>query len=237
MTEAAIAGRARVPLLRPPVAARARAGARPWVESAEADGCLCCSAADLAAYLRALATAGDLLSASSAAAMKTAHPPNGPGDEPYGYGLDIHDDSFGHSGDMLGYVAHMRADMDAGIGVVAFANGLGGAWLLGEGVLALAGGREPPEPEPGDRRRSPTTAAARRSGRPTWAVFAPTTRGCRRSRSPRVRQARHGHRLGWNWRRAAAVPRCIRWHRRAFRIGEQRLVTGAPSASTPWSRH
>jgi CubicO group peptidase (beta-lactamase class C family) len=122
----------------------------PWVESAEADGCLCCSTADLAAYLRALVTGGDLLSASSTSAMKTAHPPNGSGDEPYGYGLDIHDDGFGHSGDMLGYVAHMRADTDAGIGVVAFANGLGGAWLLGEGVLALAGGREPPEPEPDD---------------------------------------------------------------------------------------
>src|SRR6185312_3366113 len=36
----------------------------PWVESAEADGCLCCSAEDLAAYLRSIWTGGELLSAS-----------------------------------------------------------------------------------------------------------------------------------------------------------------------------
>ena len=34
----------------------------------------------------------------------------------------------------------------AGVGAVAFANGFGGAWMLGEGALALATGREPPDP-------------------------------------------------------------------------------------------
>lgn len=105
---------------------------------------MCCSAEDLATYLRALWTESELLSASSFAAMKTAHPPHEDESEPYGYGLEIHDNGFGHGGDMLGYVSHMRADSAPGLGVVAFANGFGGAWLLGEGVLAIAMGREPP---------------------------------------------------------------------------------------------
>ena len=46
---------------------------------------------------------------------------------------------------MLGYVAQMRPDKAAGLGVVAFASGIGGAWYLGEGALAIAAGREPPE--------------------------------------------------------------------------------------------
>ena len=82
--------------------------------------------------------------------MKTALPPHGEHEAPHGYGLDIHPDEFGHGGDMLGYVAHMRVDTDAGLGVVAFANGLGGAWAIGEGALALASGREPPELPPED---------------------------------------------------------------------------------------
>ena len=122
----------------------------PWVESAEADGCLCCSLEDLAAYLRALWTGSPLLQDASLAAMRAAHPP---ADEwPYGYGLDIHPDGFGHGGDMLGYVAHMRADTERGLGVVAFANGFGGAWYLGEAALAIASGEAPPpfeaEPDP-----------------------------------------------------------------------------------------
>jgi Beta-lactamase len=48
----------------------------------------------------------------------------------YGYGLDIHADGFGHGGDMLGYVARMLVDSEAGIGVVALVNGLGGAWAM-----------------------------------------------------------------------------------------------------------
>jgi CubicO group peptidase (beta-lactamase class C family) len=118
----------------------------PWVESAEADGCLCCTTEDLAAYLRALWSGGDLLSDASLAAMRTAHlPREGDG---YGYGLEVDGDGFGHLGDMLGYVSYMRADTAAGIGAVAFANGIGGARWLGEGAIAIAAGREPSDPEP-----------------------------------------------------------------------------------------
>ena len=83
---------------------------------------------------------------------------------------------------MLGYVAHMWVDTASGVGVVAFANGFRGAWWLGEGALAIATGRRPPEPEP------PTAEAAHRrrhvparSGPPTSAAIAATTRGFRRS--------------------------------------------------------
>jgi CubicO group peptidase (beta-lactamase class C family) len=121
----------------------------PWVESAEADGCLCSTTEDLATYLRALWSGSELLSGASLAAMKTAHPPHEDDEEDgYGYGLDVYADGFGHAGDMLGYVSYMRADTVAGLGVVAFANGFGGAWWLGEGALALATGCEPPEPAP-----------------------------------------------------------------------------------------
>ena len=115
----------------------------PWVESADADGCACCSVEDLAAYLRALWTGRDLLSGESLAAMKAPQPPHDA--DGYGYGLDVDDDGFGHAGDMLGYVSYMRAETVSGLGVVAFANGFGGAWWLGEAVLAVAAGREPPE--------------------------------------------------------------------------------------------
>jgi CubicO group peptidase (beta-lactamase class C family) len=120
--------------------------AAPWVESAEADGCSCCSAEDLALYLRELWTGATLLPPASLTAMKTAQPPLG--EDRYGYGLDIHDDGFGHGGDMLGYVSHMRVDAARGTGVVAFANGFGGARLLADAALALHAGQEPPEPGP-----------------------------------------------------------------------------------------
>jgi hypothetical protein len=99
---------------------------------------------DLAAWLRALWGGGALLSRKSLAAMKTSQPPHD-GGAGYGYGLDLHDDGFGHDGDMLGYVSYMRADTTTGLGVVAFANGFGGAWWLGEAGRAVVAGREPPE--------------------------------------------------------------------------------------------
>ena len=107
----------------------------PWIESAEADGCECCTPEDLARFLRAL-WAGD-------PRMRTPQPPVGDADYEYGYGLVIEPDGFGHGGDMPGYVAHMWADEASGYGVVAFANGIAGAFALGEAALALARGDEP----------------------------------------------------------------------------------------------
>jgi hypothetical protein len=67
-----------------------------------------------------------------------------PDDEgsPYGLGVWITDRDghqiVGHSGGMVGYVAQMLCDMDAGIGVIALANGPGGARTVAEYALDLA---------------------------------------------------------------------------------------------------
>jgi CubicO group peptidase (beta-lactamase class C family) len=97
----------------------------PWVESAEADGCSCCTVEELAAFARALwREDGSLLSAASFNALKTSWPP----DEgwAYGYGLELEPRGFGHGGDMLGHVSHVRVDVESGLGVVACANGFAG---------------------------------------------------------------------------------------------------------------
>ncbi len=117
----------------------------PWVESAEADGCSCCTVEDLAAYLRAVWTGADLLSGASLERMKTPSPPVPDHGWVSGCGLDVHPDGFGHEGDMLGHVSYMRCDTAAGIGVVAFANGFGGAHTMGEAALAIARGDDPPD--------------------------------------------------------------------------------------------
>jgi D-alanyl-D-alanine carboxypeptidase len=67
-----------------------------------------------------------------------------PDDEgtPYGLGLWITDRNghrvVGHSGGMVGYVAQMLCDMDAGVGVIALSNGPAGARTVAEYALDLA---------------------------------------------------------------------------------------------------
>ena len=118
-----------------------------WIESADADGCLCCTATDLALYLRALWNEdGGLLSPAMLRLMRSAMPPHE--GEAYGYGLDIADDGFGHGGDMIGYVSQMWADHESGVGAVGFANGFHGAWALVAAALAIASGDEPADAAP-----------------------------------------------------------------------------------------
>ena len=67
-----------------------------------------------------------------------------PDDEgiPYGLGLAITDRNghqvVGHSGGMVGYVAQMLCDMDAGVGAIALSNGPAGARTVAEYALDLA---------------------------------------------------------------------------------------------------
>jgi CubicO group peptidase (beta-lactamase class C family) len=76
-----------------------------WIDSAEADGCICASGGDLAIYLRALMTRDErLLSAESWAAMLAPHVEDDQeGDRGhYGYGIAIGPRDCGHVGGMIG---------------------------------------------------------------------------------------------------------------------------------------
>ena len=85
-----------------------------WIDSAEADGCICSSGGDLAIYLRALMTRDErLLSAESWAAMLAPHVEDDQDDEcgHYGYGIAIGPKDFGHGGGMIGTGSLMVATL------------------------------------------------------------------------------------------------------------------------------
>jgi CubicO group peptidase (beta-lactamase class C family) len=139
-----------------------------WIDSAEADGCICCTIDDLAAWLRALMTSdGRLLTPQSHALLRTPVIADEVYGDHYGYGLIIGDDWWGHSGGMIGYVAQIKADPLRGIGVATVANGLTGASTLADGALALARGEQPADPP------SPTAELVADDGScpPQWAPY------------------------------------------------------------------
>jgi CubicO group peptidase (beta-lactamase class C family) len=116
-----------------------------WIDSAEADGCICSSGGDLAIYLRALMTRDErLLSAKGWAAMLAPHVEDDQeGDRGhYGYGIAIGQNDFGHGGGMIGTGSLMVATYD-GVGAVAMACGYMGGIAMARAGLALAGGGEP----------------------------------------------------------------------------------------------
>ena len=107
-----------------------------WLETDTADGCIAGTASDLATYLRMLINrgchgGGRLLSEVSFAAMTSPHAMRDNSDalSGYGYGLAVSDDNgrfhLSHSGGMVGYFAHMEANITDGIGVVTMINGPG----------------------------------------------------------------------------------------------------------------
>jgi len=107
-----------------------------WIESAEADGCICCSIADLAAWLRALWN-GDAPSLRRPLVLDEQDGTH------YGYGLMVTEGGFGHTGSMIGFNSMMWADEGSGIGAVACANGFAGARQLAERAIAVARGERP----------------------------------------------------------------------------------------------
>ena len=119
-----------------------------WIDSAEADGCVCCSAGDLACYLRALMTRDErLLSQASWEAMRTPHLLNDDDDDTgdhYGYGLDIRGAEFGHTGGMIGTKSVMWSKGE--LGAVAMATGIRWADTIGDAAFALARGETPAPP-------------------------------------------------------------------------------------------
>jgi D-alanyl-D-alanine carboxypeptidase len=103
-----------------------------WLETGTADGSIASTAADMCAFVRLLlrggeGPAGRLLSEDAFAQMTTRH---GGIDETvgYGYGLIIRDLDgrrlIGHGGGMVGYLAGVQADPEAGIGAVVLQNGV-----------------------------------------------------------------------------------------------------------------
>jgi len=115
-----------------------------WIDSAEADGCVCSSAGDLAAYLRALMTRDErLLSPRSWDAMLAPQVRDDEGESGnhYGYGLEVADGELGHSGGMIGTSSMMWARGD--IGAVAMATGIMSAEEITGAAFALARGASP----------------------------------------------------------------------------------------------
>ena len=144
----------------------------PWFESATADGTICATAEELAAYARLLLNGGrGVLSPESFARMTTpfAPDPTTPG-HVFGYGVKWVEDEdrtrlLGHSGGMIGFTSYALVDPEAGSGVTVLMNSAFGVRLpLVRFALAClraeAAGKTLPEvPEPVDPVSVPDAAA------------------------------------------------------------------------------
>jgi CubicO group peptidase (beta-lactamase class C family) len=104
-----------------------------WLETGTADGSIASTAADMCAFVRLLlrggeGPAGRVLSEEAFAQMSTGHARIGDSAR-YGYGLTIRDVEgrrfIGHGGGMVGYLAGVQADAEAGVGAVVLQNGVG----------------------------------------------------------------------------------------------------------------
>ena len=105
----------------------------PWLQTETADGSIASTASDMCAFMRMLLRQGEgptgpLLSREAFMLMTTPHVRDASG-AGYGYGLSIHDVAgrhlVGHRGGMVGYLAAMETDPEAGIGVIVLQNGVG----------------------------------------------------------------------------------------------------------------
>lgn len=130
-----------------------------WVETNSADGCIAGTAADLTAWLRLLlrrgATESVRILAEESFERMTRRWTRVSDTLAYGYGLRIRDagdyTAIGHSGGMIGHYAHMEANVDDGVGVVALINGPGSAVGIARDALhvltaATRGAPLPPLP-------------------------------------------------------------------------------------------
>jgi D-alanyl-D-alanine carboxypeptidase len=107
----------------------------PFAPSEGASGSIVSTTGDMARYVRHLLARGP----AGFDRMIDGVPDEG---IPYGLGLRITDRDghtvVGHSGGMVGYVAQMLCDMDAGVGAIALANGPSGARTVAEYALDVA---------------------------------------------------------------------------------------------------
>jgi CubicO group peptidase (beta-lactamase class C family) len=129
-----------------------------WLQTGTADGSLASTAGDMCAFVRLLLRAGDgpsgrLLSEGSFARMTTAHARH-EGGGAYGYGLSIRELEgrrlIGHGGGMVGYLAGMETDREAGLGVIVLQNGFGARPMtLARAVLRIVRDARDRTPSPG----------------------------------------------------------------------------------------
>jgi CubicO group peptidase (beta-lactamase class C family) len=129
-------------------------GPATWVEYRGADGSVCATAADLAAYGRLFLNDGaGVLSSAGLARMATPVAEDPDDGWWYGYGVSLREVAgrrwIGHSGGMIGHHAQLWCDLDAGLAAAAVVNGKAGSALLAEHALRAAAGDDPGEPDLG----------------------------------------------------------------------------------------
>jgi D-alanyl-D-alanine carboxypeptidase len=125
-----------------------------WLETATADGSIASTAGDMARYARLLlgrgaADGARIVSEAAFDQMTAPHAALGPG-ATYGYGLMARRLPeplvIGHGGGMVGYLASVQVDPEAGIGAVVLQNGYGAAPVRLSRLLieiTVAAGRQP----------------------------------------------------------------------------------------------
>ncbi len=134
-----------------------------WLETATADGSIASNAADMCAFARMLLRGGEgVLSAAAFTRMSTVHA-RVTDTAGYGYGLIVREIDgrtiIGHGGGMVGYLAALQVDPEAGIGSVVLQNGYG-TNPMALARVALGFPLEPPsdESEPSKPEQEPPAA-------------------------------------------------------------------------------
>ncbi len=101
----------------------------PWLESDTADGAISSTAEDMCCYLQSLLRRGEgLLTPASFEQLIQPNIATGDGlhGEHYGLGMFIQNLNgnkvIGHGGGMVGYLAYLLADLDAGLGIITLTN-------------------------------------------------------------------------------------------------------------------
>jgi CubicO group peptidase (beta-lactamase class C family) len=119
-----------------------------WLDTDTGDGSIASTPADMAAYVRMLLSRGlgpkgRIMSEESFALMTspviaTADPRTG---GHYGYGISQNEvdghKCIGHGGGMVGYLAYIYADLDAGLGTVVLTNGILDTYEIGSYLLSV----------------------------------------------------------------------------------------------------
>ncbi len=134
-----------------------------WLETATADGSIAATAGDMAIYARLLLGRGAadgvrIVGEASFVRMTAPHAAISP-DAFYGYGLVVRVEGgrtyAGHGGGMVGYLAGVQVDPEAGIGAVVLQNGYGGSPVgLARRIVTIVAGAPIPaasaRPTPAD---------------------------------------------------------------------------------------